>query len=137
MDRLLSFPGGTIPASAVKWRFNPSGGPGGQHANRSNTRVEAEIDITCAGSIDLKVRRLLISRLGSQLRVVVADTRSQARNREIALDRLEQKLRESVVTTKPRKRTRPSVAARRRRLDNKRRRSETKRSRGPINPSNF
>ena len=84
-----------------------------------------------------EVRRKLIERLGDELRVAVDDTRSQARNREIALDRLEERLRSGLVTAKPRKPTRPPRGARRRRLDEKRRRAETKRSRARIDPSSF
>lgn len=134
MDRVLSFPGGAMPVSAIVWRFGPSGGPGGQHANRSNTRVEAVVDLTAAGDMAPEIRQRLTSRLGGELRVVVDDTRSQARNRDIALDRLEERLRSGVVTAKPRKPTRPSMRARRRRLDDKRRRSETKRGRARIDP---
>ena len=134
---MLSFSGGTVPASAVDWRFDPSGGPGGQHANRSNTRVEATLDLGAAGDMAPEVRQQLIDRLGDELRVVVDDTRSQARNREIALDRLEERLRSGLVTAKPRKATRPSRRARRRRLDEKRRRAETKRGRARIDPSSF
>ena len=129
---MLSFSGGTVPATAVVWRFDPSGGPGGQHANRSNTRVEAVVDLTAAGDMEPEVRQRLIDRLGAELRVVVDDTRSQARNREIALNRLEERLRRGLVTATPRKPTRPSRRARRRRLDDKRRRGETKRSRARI-----
>lgn len=137
VDRVLSFSGGTVPVSAVVWRFAPSGGPGGQHANRSNTRVEAVVDLAAAGDVAPEARQKLVDRLGDELRVVVDDTRSQARNREIALDRLEERLRSGVVTAKPRKPTRPSLRAKRRRLDNKRRRAETKRNRARINPESF
>lgn len=137
VDQVLTFRGGTVPVSAVAWRFGPSGGPGGQNANRSNTRVEAVVDLAAAGDMAPEVRQKLIDRLGDELRVVVDDTRSQARNREIALDRLEERLRSGVVSAKPRKPTRPSQRARRRRLDEKRRRAETKRSRAGINPTSF
>ena len=137
VDRVLSFSGGIVPVSAIAWRFDPSGGPGGQHANRANTRVEATIDLGAAGDMAPEVRQQLIDRLGDELRVVVDDTRSQARNREIALDRLEGRLRSGLVTAKPRKATRPSRRARRRRLDEKRRRAETKRGRARIDPSSF
>ena len=137
MDRLLEFPGGTVPAEAVTWRFGPSGGPGGQHANRSSTRVEAVLDLTTAGDVVPAARERLIDRFGAELRVVVDDTRSQARNRDIALDRLQARLRDGVAVTKPRKPTRPSGRSRRRRLDKKRQRSETKRGRGPIDLSSF
>ena len=135
MDRVLLFPGGRVPATAVAWRFDPSGGPGGQHANRSSTRVEAVVDLTTAGDVALEVRERLVTRFGAELRVVVDDTRSQARNREIALDRLEARLRDGLAVAKPRKPTRPSRAARARRMQAKRRRSETKRGRGRIDPA--
>ena len=137
MDRVLAFPGGTVPAEAVTWRFGPSGGPGGQHANRSSTRVEAVLDLTTAGDVVPAARERLIDRFGAELRVVVDDTRSQARNRDIALDRLQARLRDGVAVTKPRKPTRPSGRSRRRRLDKKRQRSETKRGRGRIDRSSF
>lgn len=137
MDRVLSFSGGTVPVSAVVWRFDPPGGPGGQHANRSKTRVEAVVDLASAGDMDPEVRQKLIDRLGDELRVMVDDTRSQARNREIALDRLEERLRSGIAVAKPRKPTRPSLRAKRRRLDNKRHRAETKRNRSRVNPANF
>ena len=135
MDRVLEFPGGTVPATAVAWRFDPSGGPGGQHANRSSTRVEAVIDLTTAGDVDPDVRQRLVERFGTELRAVADDTRSQARNREIALDRLQERLLDGLAVAKPRKPTRPSGAARTRRLQAKRRRSETKRGRGRIDPA--
>ena len=135
MDRVLEFPGGTVPATAVMWRFDPSGGPGGQHANRSSTRVEAVVDLTTAGDVEPDVRERLVDRFGTELRATSDDTRSQARNRDIALDRLEERLRGALVVSKPRKPTRPSGAARRRRLQDKRRRSDTKRSRGRVDPS--
>ena len=134
MDRPIEFPGGTVPSAAIGWRFDPSGGPGGQHANRSSTRVEAVIDLATAGEMTPETRGRLIDRFGPELRVVVDDTRSQARNRDIALDRLEERLRGGLVIAKPRRPARPSGAARRRRLDEKRRRSETKRARGRIDP---
>ena len=137
MDRVLEFPGGTVPATAVMWRFDPSGGPGGQHANRSSTRVEAAIDLTTAGDVEPDVRERLVDRFGAELRAVADDTRSQARNREIALDRLEARLRQGLAVAKPRKPTRPSGAARTRRLLAKRRRSETKRGRGRIDPAGY
>ena len=135
MERDLTFPGGTVPAAAVAWRFSPSGGPGGQHANRSSTRVEATLDLAEAGTMSTETRRRLTERFGPVLRLVVDDTRSQARNRDIALDRLEQRLRDGLASAEPRRPTRPSRRARRRRLDWKRQRSETKRGRRRIDPS--
>jgi len=135
MDRVLDLPGGTVPASAVGWRFDPSGGPGGQHANRASTRVEAAIDLTTAGDMDPDVRQRLVDRYGVGLRVVVADTRAQARKRDSERDRRGGLLRGGLVVAKPRKPTRPSGAARRRRLEDKRRRSGTKRGRSRIDPA--
>lgn len=132
---MLTFGDETVSAADVSWRFSPTGGPGGQHANRSSTRVEAVIDLASAGSMSPETRRRLIERYGPDLRVTVDDTRSQARNRDIALDRLEQRLRDGVASVEPRRPTRPSARARRRRLDWKRRRSETKRARRRIDPS--
>ena len=126
-----------MPASAVGWRFDPSGGPGGQHANRANTRVEAVIDLTTAGDMDSDIRQRLVDRYGAGLRVVVDDSRSQARNRDVALDRLEALLCDGLVVAKRRKPTRPSGAARRRRLEDKRRRSGTKRGRSRIDPASY
>ena len=137
VDRLLEFPGGTVPASAVTWRFDPSGGPGGQHANRSSTRAEAVVDLAIAGDMEPDVRRRLLERFGAELRASADDSRSQARNREIALDRLEERLRGALVVSKPRKATRPSGGARRRRLQDKRRRSDTKRGRSRIDPAGY
>ena len=135
MNRLLLFSGGAVPAAEVAWRFDPSGGPGGQHANRSSTRVEAVIDLTTAGDVEVEVRQRLVAKFGAELRVVVDDTRSQARNREIALDRLESRLCDGLTVAKPRRPTRPSRSAKARRLQAKRRRSETKRGRGRIDPT--
>ncbi len=126
-----------MPVSAVGWRFDPSGGPGGQHANRASTRVEAVIDLTTAGDMDSDIRQRLVDRYGAGLRAVVDDTRSQARNRDIALDRLEALLRDGLAVAKPRRSTRPSGAARRRRLEDKRRRSGTKRGRSRIDPASY
>lgn len=135
VERVLTFPGGSVSAAEVSWRFSPSGGPGGQHANRSSTRAEAVIDLAEAGSMSTETRRKLTDQYGPDLRVAVDDTRSQARNRDIALDRLEQRLRDGLASAEPRRPTRPSGRARRRRLDGKRRRSETKRARRRIDPS--
>lgn len=93
------------------------------------------IDLAEAGSMSPETRRKLVEQYGPDLRVAVDDTRSQARNRDIALDRLEQRLRDGLASAEPRRPTRPSGRARRRRLDGKRRRSETKRARRRIDPS--
>jgi ribosome-associated protein len=126
-DRLISAgPECRIPATEVSWRFGPAGGPGGQHANRANTRVEATLDLTTARGIGDAVRQRLIDRLGSSVRVVVDRYRSQARNRERAIDGIEQRLRDALVETPARRPTRPGRRAVERRLDAKRRRGDRK-----------
>ncbi|MGZ0185135.1 MAG: peptide chain release factor-like protein [Acidimicrobiales bacterium] len=120
-DRLLSAgPGCRVPGSEVTWRFGPTGGPGGQHANRAHTRVEAELDLRSVRGIDDDIRERLVARLGPRLRVVVDRHRSQARNRERALDEMELRLREALVVQRSRRPTRPRRGAVERRLEAKR-----------------
>jgi ribosome-associated protein len=118
-----------IPLDELEWRFSGSGGPGGQHANTANTRVELLFDIAGSPSLGPRERERLLERLGPVARVVVTDTRSQARNRELALERLRERLAAALRTTRARRPTAPSAAARRRRVDAKRRRGELKRQR--------
>ena len=126
-ERFLSAgPGCQIPVEQVGWRFGPSGGPGGQHANRAHTRVEAEVDLHAARGIEAEVRDRLVERLGPVIRVVVDQHRSQARNREQALDEVEKRLCEALVEAIPRKPTRPRRGAVERRLEAKRRRGTRK-----------
>ena len=126
-DRVLSAgPGCRVPVSEVSWRFGPSGGPGGQHANRAHTRVEAELDLTTARGIDDGVRVRLVQRLGSSVRLVVDRHRSQARNRERALDEIERRLQDALVERAARRPTRPRRGAVERRLEAKRRRGARK-----------
>ena len=126
-ERFLSAgPGCQIPVEQVGWRFGPSGGPGGQHANRAHTRVEAEVDLRAARGIEAEVRDRLVERLGPVIRVVVDQHRSQARNREQALDEVEKRLCEALVEATPRKPTRPRRGAVERRLEAKRRRGARK-----------
>ncbi|MED5394422.1 MAG: peptide chain release factor-like protein [Actinomycetota bacterium] len=126
-DRVLSAgPGCQVPTGEVHWRFGPSGGPGGQHANRAHTRVEAELDLTTASGIDDEVRVRLIQRLGSSVRLVVDRHRSQARNREWALGEIERRLQDALVVQAARLPTRPRRGAVERRLEAKRRRGARK-----------
>ncbi len=126
-ERILSTgPGCRIPVDQVRWRFGPSGGPGGQHANRAHTRVEAEVDLQTARGIEAEVRDRLVAKLGPVIRVVVDQHRSQARNRERALDEVEKRLCEALVEVAPRKPTRPRRGAVERRLEAKRRRGARK-----------
>lgn len=118
-----------VPLDELRWRFTTSGGPGGQHANRSNTRAEVRFDIEHSDVLGPRQRARLIERYGAAITVVSGEERSQARNREIALQRLAGRLREGLRVERPRVPTRPSSAAKERRLEEKRRRSEKKRAR--------
>ena len=115
-----------MSAEEVRWRFGPSGGPGGQHANRANTRVEAELDLTSARGIDDQTRARLVRQLGATVRVVVDRHRSQVRNRERALDEIERRLQEALVEQAVRRPTRPRRGAVERRLEAKRQRGARK-----------
>ena len=113
----------------VEWRFSTAGGPGGQHVNTSNTRAEASIDVDTAAMPDW-ARACIKRRFGRVVTAAAGDTRSQARNRELALERLCERLREALrPPPPPRRATRPTAASRRRRLDDKRRRAQVKRQR--------
>jgi len=114
----------------LDWRFSASGGPGGQHVNTANTRAEVRFDIAGSPSLGPRQRARLLERLGPEVRVVASDERSQLRNRELALERLRARLAEALRVEKPRRPTKPSKAAKEKRLDAKRHRSETKRRRG-------
>ena len=131
VDRDLSAgPGCRVSAGEVAWRFSPSGGPGGQHANRANTRAEASLDLSILNGIDDEVRERLMARLGPVLRVAVDSSRSQARNRRRALDGIEERLWAALQVDPERQPTRPGRRAVERRLATKRRRSERKADRG-------
>jgi len=121
-----------IPMSELQWRFTRSGGPGGQHANTADTRVELRFDIAASSALGPVQRARLLERLGPEVRVSVADERSQARNRAIALDRLRDRLAAGLHVERPRRATKPTKGSQQRRLDAKRRRSETKRLRREI-----
>tara|TARA_B100001173_G_C15804672_1_gene469225 strand:- start:24 stop:443 length:420 start_codon:yes stop_codon:yes gene_type:complete len=132
-DQILSGgPNCRIPASEVSWNFGPSGGPGGQHANRSNTRVEATLDLASAQGIEENVREVLVAKLGSVMRVTVDQHRSQFRNRESALKRIESQLQEALIKETPRRPTKPKRSSVERRLKNKRKQSERKANRRQV-----
>jgi ribosome-associated protein len=127
-DRLV------IPAGDLHWHFDPSGGPGGQHANRAATRVELSFDVASSRSVPDDLRHRILEGLGNRARdgivtVVVDDSRSQWRNRQIARRRLANILQSSLTPRPVRRPTRPSLAAKRRRIEAKRRRGELKRQR--------
>ena len=113
----------------LEWRFSASGGPGGQHGNTSNTRAEVRFDVAGSPSLGPRQRARLLERLGPEVRVVASDERSQLRNRDLALERLRSRLAEALRVETPRRATRPTKAAKERRLEEKRQRSETKRRR--------
>lgn len=135
----ITFRGISVPDSELEWSFDPSGGPGGQHANRSSTRVTLTFDMASSPSLPDEVRSLLLDRLSSrvtdgEVSVVVDETRSQWRNRAIARERLTEMLEEALRPRRKRRSTKPSRAARRRRLREKRHRGEIKRLRQPPEP---
>ncbi len=115
-------------------RASRSGGPGGQHANTSDTAVEVSFDVAASRSLGPRQRARLLARLGPVVRARAADTRSQARNRELALERLAARLAAALRTTRPRRATTPPAGARHRRLDAKRRRGDVKRGRARPAP---
>lgn len=118
-----------IPLSEIVVRASRSSGPGGQHANVTSSRIEAVFDVRESNSLTDEQKRRLMARLGPRVVAVAQDARSQARNRELALERLQTRLTKALAVQRPRHPTRPSQAAVRRRLDAKRRRAERKRTR--------
>ena len=121
--------GVVVPLAEVEHRTSRSSGPGGQHANVTASRIEAVFDVEASQALDEDTKRRIRARLGPVVRATAQDTRSQARNRELALERLRTRLASALVVQRPRRPTGPTRAARRRRLDAKRRRGEVKRSR--------
>ena len=115
-----------IPLTELTWRFSRSGGPGGQHANTSDTRVEVRFDIAGSPTLGPRQRARLQERFGAEVRVVASDERSQARNRDLALRRLGERLAAALRVEAPRRPTRPTKASVRRRLDAKRRQAGKK-----------
>jgi len=128
-DVLAVAPGVRIPLQELSWRFSTSGGPGGQHANTSNTRTEVRFDAAASPSLPPWARERIVERLGPVIIVTASDERSQVRNRALAVDRLGARLARALEIVPPRKRTRPTKASQRRRLESKRRQSERKRDR--------
>lgn len=124
----------TVAPDELEWRFSGSGGPGGQHANTANTRVELRFDVESSRSLGPRQRARLLERLGPVVRVVVSDERSQARNRQLALERLGERLAAALRVERPRRPTAPTLASRQRRLDAKRRQSARKRDRRQPGP---
>ena len=124
-DPMVIRPGLELPLSEVELRTSRSSGPGGQHANVTASRVEAVLDVA-ASSLPEDCKQRVMARLGPRVTATAQDTRSQARNRELALERLREKLAAGLVKPKKRRPTRPGRAARERRLEQKRQRSQRK-----------
>ena len=121
----------SIPLSEMHFRFTPSGGPGGQHANKVNTRAELRFDVAQSPSLGPRQRQRLLDRFGPEIRVVADDERSQGRNRQLAVERFRLRVAEALHVEKARRPTRPSKGAKERRLTAKRHLSERKRARRP------
>ena len=124
----------SLPLAEVELRASRSSGPGGQHANVTASRVEALFDVAASASLDEQQRALLLERLGPTVTAVAQDARGQARNRELALERLAEKVAGGLAVPKRRRPTRPTRAAKQRRLEEKRRAGERKRTRRPPGP---
>ena len=122
-------PGVTIPLEEIVIRASRSSGPGGQHANVTASRIEASFDVAASTALSDEQKRRIVARTGPVVRAVAQETRSQARNRELALQRLEDRLRRALAVRRPRRATRPSKGAVERRLQAKRRQGERKRDR--------
>jgi ribosome-associated protein len=120
-----------LPLGEVAFRYSRSSGPGGQHAQKTETRVEAIFDVESSSALSDRQKRRVVARAGPVLRAVAQDERSQARNRDLALERLVEQLRRALKVERRRVATQPTAASRERRLEQKRRRSRTKRLRRP------
>ena len=119
----------SIPLGEIELRASRSSGPGGQHANVTASRIEAVFDVEASPTLSEAQRERLLARTGTPITAVAQDARSQARNRELALERLREKLAAALRVPKKRRPTRPGRGARERRLEDKRRTSQRKRER--------
>jgi ribosome-associated protein len=119
----------SLPLAEIELRASRSSGPGGQHANVTASRVEAVFDVAASATLDERQRARLLERLGPVVTAVAQDARGQARNRELALERLAAKIATGLRVRRKRRPTKPSRASRRRRLEQKRRTGERKRDR--------
>jgi ribosome-associated protein len=127
-------PGLDLPLDEIRLRTMRSSGPGGQHANVTASRVEASFDVEASETLGERQKARIRSRLGPVVTASAQDTRSQARNRALALERLADRLAKALEVSRPRTPTRPTLGSRRRRIDSKRRRGETKRGRRRPDP---
>jgi ribosome-associated protein len=123
-----------IPLREVTIRASRSSGPGGQHANKTASRIEASFDVAASSALTEEQKRRITARLGPQVTAVAQDARSQSRNRELALERLARRLSSALAVSRPRHATRPTTGSVERRRAAKRRQSERKRARRPPPP---
>ncbi len=121
----------SIPIDEIEWRATTSGGPGGQHANRASSRVEVRFDVDGSRTLGPRQRARLRERFGPVVRAGASDDRSQARNRQVALERLAARLADGLRVDPARRPTRPTMGSKERRLQTKRQRSQVKRQRRP------
>ena len=121
-----------LPRAEIQLRFSRSSGPGGQHAQKSETRVEAVLDVEASNALTDIQKQRVVARAGPVLRALAQDERSQLRNRELAVERLVEQLRRALRVERRRVPTKPTEASRRRRLEDKQRRSRTKRLRRDL-----
>ena len=120
-----------LPLAEIDLRFSRSSGPGGQHANTAETRVEALLDVEASSALTEAQKRRVLAKAGPTLRAVAQDERSQWRNRELAVERLVEQLRNALKVERRRVATKPTKASRERRLESKKRRAATKKLRRP------
>lgn len=120
-----------IPVSEIDLRFSRSSGPGGQHAQKSETRVEAIFDVEASAALSPVQKARVVRKAGPALRAIAQDERSQTRNRELAIQRVVEALRQALRVERRRRPTKPTAASRQRRLEAKRRRGQTKQLRRP------
>ncbi len=128
-DELHIGRGVAVPLTEIELRTSRSSGPGGQHANVTASRVEASFDVEASAALDDEQKRRIMGRAGRVVRASAQDTRSQARNRQLALERLRAKLESALAVQRTRRATRPTASSRHRRVESKKRRGETKRAR--------
>lgn len=121
-----------LPRAEIELRTSRSSGPGGQHAQKSETRVEALFDVEASTALSDGQKKRVLAKTGPVLRAIAQDERSQLRNRELAIERLVEQLREALHVERKRLPTKPSAAARQRRLDEKKRRGDVKRLRREL-----
>jgi ribosome-associated protein len=120
-----------LPLAEIDVRTSRSSGPGGQHAQKSETRVDVRFDVEASSALSPAQKKRVIAKAGPVIRAIAQDERSQLRNRELAIERLVEALRRALYVERKRVKTKPSKAARERRLEGKRRRGQTKRLRRP------